>query len=127
MKLAQLIAGEHSELGDASAAAAAKLHEWKQDQRALLSRFDADGDGKLSDAEWQAAREAAARESQRQTLRAPITRESVISEPLDGEPFLIAPLSEDALERREKLFAALYFGLGLLGVLVCAWATGHSV
>lgn len=117
----------HSEVGDASAAAAAKLHEWKQDQRALLARFDRDGDGQLSDAEWQAAREAAARESQQQTLQSAISRETVISEPLDGEPFLIAPLSEDALERREKLFAALYFGLGLLGVVVCGWAIRHSV
>lgn len=117
----------HSEVGDAGAAAAAKLHEWKQDQRALLARFDLDGDGKLSEAEWQAARQAAARECQQQTLQSSIARESVISQPLNGEPFLIAPLSEGALERREKLFAGLYFGLGLLGVVVCAWAIGRSV
>jgi hypothetical protein len=81
----------HSEVGDVSAATAAKLHEWKQDQAALLARFDLDHDGKLSDAEWQAARETAAR------------------------------------EWREKLFAGLYVGLGLLGVVLCAWAIGHSV
>jgi hypothetical protein len=116
----------HSEVGDSGAAAAAKLHEWKQDQHALLARFDLDHDGKLSDAEWQVAREAAARESQQQVLQSSIARESVISQPLNGEPFLVAPLSESALERREKLFAGLYFGLGLLGVVVCAWAIRHS-
>jgi hypothetical protein len=116
----------HSEVGDLGGAAAAKLHEWKQDQRALLARFDLDHDGKLSDAEWQAAREAAAHESQQQVLESSIARESVISQPLNGEPFLVAPLSESALERREKLFAGLYFGLGLLGVVVCAWAIRHG-
>jgi len=53
-------------------------------------------------------------------------RESVISEPTNGEPFLIAPLSEAALERREKLFAGLYLALGLVGVVVCAWAIRHA-
>ncbi len=116
----------HSEVGDADAATVAKLHEWKQDQQALLARFDLDHDGRLSEAEWQAAREAAARESQTQTLQSAIARESVISEPLNGEPFLIAPLSEAALERREKLFAGLYFALGLAGVILCAWAIRHG-
>ena len=115
----------HSEVGDVNAAIAAKIHEWKQDQPALLARFDLDHDGKLNDAEWEAARQAAARESQSQTLQSSITRESVISEPTNGEPFLIAPLTEDALARREKLFAALYLALGLVGVIVCAWAIRH--
>jgi len=115
----------HSEVGDVNAAITAKLHEWKQDQQALLARFDLDHDGKLNEAEWEAARQAAAHESQNQTLQAAITRESVISEPTNGEPFLIAPLSEAALERREKLFAGLYLGLGLVGVIVCAWAIRH--
>ena len=116
----------HSEVGDANAAIAAKIHEWKQDQQALLARFDLDHDGKLNDAEWDAARQAAARESQSQTLQSSIVRESVISEPTNGEPFLIAPLSEAALERREKLFAGLYLALGLVGVVVCAWAIRHA-
>ena len=116
----------HSELGDVNAAAAAKLHEWKQDQQALLARFDLDRDGRLSEAEWEAARAAAARESQAQTLAAAISRETVISEPANGEPFLVAPMSEAALERREQLFAGLYLALGVLGVIVCAWALRHS-
>jgi E3 Ubiquitin ligase len=115
----------HSEVGDVNAAIAAKLHEWKQDQQALLARFDLDHDGRLSDAEWEAARQAAARESQGETLQSSITRDSVISEPTNGEPFLIAPLSEAALERREKLFAGLYLALGLVGVVICAWAIRH--
>jgi hypothetical protein len=115
----------HSEVGEVSAATAAKLHEWKQDQQGLLARFDADHDGRLSAAEWEAARAAAAREVQAQTLQAPIERVSVISAPLNGEPFLIAPLSAAQLARREQRFAVFYFVLGLLGVSVCAWAIRH--
>jgi len=116
----------HSELGDVNAATAAKLHEWKQDQRSLLARFDVNHDGKLDAAEWEAARLVAARESQTQTLQSTISRVSVISEPVNGEPFLIAPLSASQLEKRERLFAGLYFLLGLIGVIVCAWAIRHA-
>lgn len=115
-----------SEVGDVNAATAAKLHEWKQDQHGLLARFDLDRDGKLSASEWETARQAAAQECQTQTLQSSIARESVISQPTNGEPFLVAPLSEAALERREKLFAALYLALGLVGVVVCAWAIRHA-
>ena len=59
-------------------------------------------------------------------MSAPIARVSVIALPVNGEPFLIAPLSGAALERRERLFAGLYFVLGLLGVIVCAWALRHA-
>jgi len=116
----------HSELGDVNVATAAKLHEWKQDQRSLLARFDVNHDGKLDAAEWEAARLVAARESQSQTLQSTISRVSVISEPVNGEPFLIAPLSASQLEKRERLFAGLYFLLGLIGVIVCAWAIRHA-
>jgi hypothetical protein len=115
-----------SDTGDLNAAVAAKLHEWKQDQQRLLARFDADHDGGLSAAEWDAARAEAVRESQAETLSSNIERVSMISEPTNGEPYLIAPLTGDALERRERLFAALYFAMGLVGVIVCAWALRHS-
>jgi len=114
-----------SEVGDVTAAIAARLHEWKQDQQALLARFDRDHDGHLSAEEWEAARQAAASECQAQTLQSTIARVSIIGEPVNGEPFLIAPLSEAALERREKLFAGLYLALGFVSVLVCAWALRH--
>ncbi len=116
----------HSETGDVAAATAARLRSWKQDQRALLARFDTNHDGRLSGAEWDAARAAAARESQSETLTAPIARVSVIAQPVNGEPFLIAPLSAVALERRERLYAGLYFVVGLVSVVVCAWALRHA-
>lgn len=116
----------HSEVGDVNAAATAKLHEWKQDQPTLLARFDLDHDGRLSAAEWEAARAAAVAEAQAQTLHSGIERTSVISQSTNGEPFLIAPRSAAQLERRERLYATLDFALGLLGVIVCAWAIRHA-
>jgi E3 Ubiquitin ligase len=112
----------HSETGDVAAAIAAKLHEWKQDQQSLLARFDADHDGRLSAVEWENARQAAARECERQELQSNIARISVVSEPADGRPFLISPLSPERMEKREQRMAWLYFALGLLCVWVCAWA-----
>jgi len=116
----------HSEVGDVNAATAAKLREWKQDQAALLERFDANHDGHIDAAEWQAARAAAAQESQSQLLHQDIERVSVISEPRNGEPFIIAPRNPAQLERRERYYAVLYFVLGLAAVVVCAWALRHT-
>jgi hypothetical protein len=122
------VAGElrsHSETGDLAAATAARLHEWKQDQPALLARFDADRDGHLSAAEWENARRAAAQECEAQKLQSAIERVSIVSEPADGRPFLISPLGPERMEGREKRMAWLYFTLGLLCVWVCAWALAH--
>lgn len=116
----------HSEVGDVTAATAARLHEWKQDQAALLARFDLDHDGRLNAAEWEAARAAALAAAQAQTLHSGIERVTVISQPTNGEPFLIAPRSAAQLERRERLYATLDFVLGLIGVIVCAWAIRHT-
>jgi E3 ubiquitin ligase len=112
----------HSETGDLAAATAARLHEWKQDQASLLKRFDADHDGHLSAAEWETARQTAARECETQKLQSSIERVSVISEPADGRPFLISPLGPERMERREQRMAWLYFALGLACVWLCAWA-----
>jgi hypothetical protein len=116
----------HSEVGDLNSATAAKLKQWKQDQRALLARFDSNHDGRIDAAEWDAARAAAAKESQTDTLHARIERISVISKPANGQPFLIAPLSPEGVEKRERRFSALYFAAALLGVILCAWALRHA-
>ncbi|HYM41855.1 MAG TPA: GIDE domain-containing protein [Steroidobacteraceae bacterium] len=115
-----------SETGDLAAALAAKLHEWKQDPQRLLERFDADHDGQLSAAEWEAARTAAAQECEAQQLSSDIARVSVISEPADGRPYLIAPLSPERLERRERLRAWVWCALGLVCVWGCAWALNKA-
>jgi hypothetical protein len=112
----------HSEGSSTDATAAALLKSWKQDQQTLLARFDQNHDGKIDAAEWDAVRQAAIKEAQSQTLNTPITRMSVISQPTNGEPFLIAAMDDVHLVRREKVHAVLFLGLGLLCVALCAWA-----
>jgi hypothetical protein len=115
-----------SEVSSTDATATALLKQWKQDQHALLARFDQNHDGRIDAAEWEAARQAAAAESPQQTLNAPITRLSVVSQPTNGEPFLIAAMDDAQLLRREKLHAVLFLCLGLLCVTMCAWAIEHA-
>jgi hypothetical protein len=111
----------HSETGDLDRATLEKLRAWKQDQAGLLARFDANHDGHLDGAEWDAARASAAREARCQLLASDIARVSVISQPSNGEPFLIAPLSGAQLVRRERLFGFFYLLLGLAAVYLCAY------
>jgi hypothetical protein len=110
----------HSETGDVDRTTLEKLRAWKQDQAQLLARFDVNHDGHLDGAEWDAARASAAGEAQRQVLASDIARVSIISQPANGEPFLIAPLSAAQLVRRERLFGLLYLLLGLAAVYLCA-------
>jgi len=116
----------HSETGNLAAAVSARLHEWKQDQAALLARFDLDHDGQLNAAEWEAARAAAAQECETEKLQSGIARTSVISEPADGRPFLISPRGPQGMEQRERHMAWLYFAVGLGCVWLCAWALGQA-
>jgi hypothetical protein len=117
----------HSEgSSSADAGAAALLKQWKQDQQGLLARFDANHDGRIDATEWEAVRQAAIKEAQSQNLNTPITRMSVISQPPNGEPFLIAAMDDAHLVRREKVHAALYLCLGLLCVVLCAVAIEHA-
>lgn len=113
----------HSEVADLDSATAARLKEWKRDQKALLARFDTNHDGRIDAAEWDRARAAAATESQ---TTGNVARISVISKPANGQPFLIAPLSPDGLEKRERRFSALYFALAVVALILCAWALSYS-
>jgi E3 Ubiquitin ligase len=117
----------HSEVGDPDGTAAGLLHQWKQDQHALLARFDKNHDGVLDAAEWEAVRQAAEAESQSKTRDARIDRLCVISQPTNGEPFLVAGMDDVHLVRRERLHAALFFILGLTCVVLCASAVEHAL
>ena len=116
----------HSEVGDVNRITQEKLRLWKQDQQGLLARFDSNHDGRIDAAEWEAVRTAAAQEAQAQVLSSEVARVSVICQPTNGEPFLIAPLSAAQLVRREKIFAALYLALGIACVVITAWALKPS-
>jgi hypothetical protein len=116
----------NSEIQTNEGEAAALLRGWKSDQAALLARFDQNHDGKIDAAEWEAARLAAANEAREHTLKSNIVRTSCIGEPTHGEPFLIAPMDGEHLVRRERLFAAMFFTIGVLSAGFSAWAAEHA-
>jgi hypothetical protein len=116
----------HSEVDGGSDSAVALLKTWKSDQAALLARFDSNRDGRIDAAEWDAARAASVIEA-KATVMTPLTRTSVIGQPIHGQPFIIAALDSARLVRREKLRAALYLGLGVTCSGLCAFAIEHGV
>jgi hypothetical protein len=91
------------------------LHDWKQDQAALLARFDTNHDGTLSPAEWEIARAAARR--QVQGARAAEVRPpsvNVLADPMDGRAFLLAGSDGESLARRlrHRALAAISWFVG---------------
>ncbi len=86
----------------------ALLSEWKQDQAALLARFDTNRDGQLDASEWDAAR-AAAKAAVEAQIGGSQSRLSVVGETTHGQPFLIAALDGRKFVSREKHRAALAF------------------
>ncbi len=99
---------------------------WKQDQAALLARFDRNHDGELDGAEWEAVR-AAARQQVEASLGGAQARESVVGQTTHGEPFLIAPLDGQRLVRREKHRAALALAASMALALLTAWAAQKAI
>jgi hypothetical protein len=100
---------------DPEAAVANLLHEWKQDQAALLARFDSNRDGTLSSAEWEKARAAARR--QVQDARAAEVQPpslNVLADPMDGRSYLLAASDGESLARRFRRRALAGIG-GFVG------------
>ncbi len=102
---------------------AALLREWKKDQTALLARFDSDGDGILTLAEWEKAREAA-HEQVLEQRRREATRPGVhvLARPaVTGKPFLLAAGDAERLARRYRRHSAGGLVLFLASVAGLAW------
>jgi hypothetical protein len=111
-----------SDVGDVATEAGILLREWKQDQAELLRRFDANRDGRISSAEWDAARSVATAEASTLVVRNTISRSAIIQLPTNGEAFIIAPMDSDRLARRERLQALAYLAAGVAFVALWVWA-----
>jgi hypothetical protein len=111
---------------DPNAAAADLLHAWKQDQAALLARFDTNHDGTLSSEEWEQARAAARR--QVQDARAAEVQPpslNVLADPMDGRSYLLAASDGESLARRFRRRALAGIG-GFVGSgAALAWMLMH--
>lgn len=114
----------HSATGDRDIAAetAALLAEWKQDQAVLTERFDTDGDGQVSLAEWQRAREDARNSVLQRHVEEPARAAlHVIGRPADGSLFVIGALSGEALAKRYRRRAIVAFAGFAAAVYALAW------
>jgi hypothetical protein len=89
------------------AAVAELLRTWKQDQKSLLERFDANHDGVLDSAEWELARAEAHRQVVDAMLVKPKVQEvNIMSKPKDGRAFLLSGSDGESLGRRLRVRAA---------------------
>jgi hypothetical protein len=102
------------------------LLQWKRDQSTLLRRFDRNHDGQIDADEWESARVAARAEAEATVLHSAIERVGVVAQTTHGEPFLIAPLDEKHLVRREKRYALLLLLASILCVGLAIWALSKS-
>jgi hypothetical protein len=99
------------------------VRRWKQDPAAMRRRFDADGDGVISPAEWEFALGVAEKEVMLNWHQAPREVElNLIREPGDGRLFLLSTVSEQVLVRRYRRRVLLSAGLFLLFGMIAAWA-----
>jgi hypothetical protein len=111
---------------DPDAAVTDLLHQWKQDQAALLKRFDTNHDGTLSAAEWEQARAAARKEIMEG--RAADTRTPslhVLGEPADGRCFLLAAAGGGSLARRFQRRALAGVGGFVGSAAALTWMLTH--
>jgi hypothetical protein len=96
------------------------LAQWKQDQPALLQRFDTNHDGVLSQAEWEAARAAARRQISEQPPKAAAPNLNVMMHPQDKRPYLIAAGDLRKLAWRIRMGSAGLIVAFLVAVVVLA-------
>ena len=107
--------------------AAVLLDQWKHNQKALLTRFDVNHDGRIDAAEWEAARAAALTEARENRIQqAPQQRVSVLGKPGAGQPFLIAAQSAEQLARTERRRAISGLAIALLSLVITCYAIAHG-
>jgi hypothetical protein len=107
---------------DTRAAVTETLAEWKQDQPALLQRFDRDHDGRISMDEWEAARTAARQlVLENSVRRGPESNHHVLCRPAGGRLFLVSALPHNDLVQRYRRQALLAFVGFMAAVFALGW------
>jgi hypothetical protein len=100
----------------------ALLSDWKQDTVALTKRFDADRDGQVSLAEWEAARTEAQRTIDQHELERPALEQvHTVARPDNDRLYLIAALPEGQLASRFRKRALLAFAGFIAATIALGW------
>lgn len=111
----------HTGERDPQADMRALLAEWKEDQAALLARFDQDRDGRVNPQEWERAREAARQAVLQRQLEEPLpAARHVLGRPDGGRLFVIAAIEQGTLATRFRRRALLAF----VGFAAAVYALG---
>jgi len=93
------------------------LRGWKRDPAFLAQHFDADGDGAIDLAEWEAAGEQAraiAESRAADAAHAPAVH--VLRAPADGRPLLVSNKDPARLARHYRSWAWFHLGMFMLAV-----------
>lgn len=106
---------------------AALLADWKQDRPELLARFDANRDGEIDFAEWEAAR-TEARVQVAARHREALLRDGphLMRRPRDGRLYLLSNLQPVALARRSARMAWVHLILLLGAAAAIGWTASHT-
>ena len=113
---------------DLEAEVAALLAEWKSDQAGLIRRYDADGDGRVSLAEWERARAEARRTVASRPAAEPAAPAlHVLGRPDGDQAFLIAAFPERDVARRYRRRAVLAFAGFLAATLALGWVLQRAL
>lgn len=100
----------------------ALLREWKRHPSQLLARFDADQNGLIDLAEWEAIREAAGQEVDNQHRELRLSPDiHVLRAPPDGRPLLLSNQDPDWLARRYRRWSWFHLAV-FLATAVCGLA-----
>lgn len=102
---------------------------WKRDMATLRARFDLNGDGEFSDAEWQRVRAAAQAEAEVQRSRLAQAPAQHRLHAARRRPSLLGTLEDGQLERRQRrratlMLAVFFAALAVSGLLLTATLRG---
>jgi hypothetical protein len=101
------------------------LRTWKRNPEQLMTRFDADGDGKIDTQEWETVRAAARTEAGGATqgpADVPVDGDVThsLKKPADGRPFLLSTHGEASLVSRNRsssFWGLVFFVIGVITLL----------
>ncbi|MEC5387246.1 hypothetical protein VVD49_16065 [Uliginosibacterium sp. H3] len=97
------------------------LADWKHDRPELLRRFDLNGDGDLSEEEWELARSEAGREARRQRIEADQAAAlHMVKQPRDSRPFLISAVKPWRLKLPHRAWCVWHAAMFLVSCIAIA-------
>ena len=101
------------------------LSSWKKDRDTLLGRFDIDGDGEISDEEWELARREARREvyNMHSDIRNNSSDMHIVSRPnnVGNRYFIISNIDQDRLSRHYFLLSFFHLSVFLATLVYIYW------